>query len=621
MKNNSKLKSSGLLMLALTFLLFTSCSNPDSLKTIPKDANAVSVIDVFSIAKKGKLYEIADLKFFKTLKKEIRNENKKVARILDDVIENPTLPGIDFTSDMFLYYVNESKEERYVCLSAEIQDEEKFSEFIENVLDKSDIEFDIETEKKYKYTLIGSEIGIGWDEDKVVFIAAENYSSRENIDVTIETLLDLKEKQQITENENFNNFYKEKKDFSVWVSSNLFENQNDFKQLAEVIDFDMSDNYVSAYLDFDDEEISLSAEFTPNKEIKKIMEENNVWDNEFNTKLLNFFPKETYAVASFSINPMSYYNILKEEDDFEKISSKFKENTEIELKDVFKNIKGNLIYSLFGFENVEYTYLAWGYGFDESKATLLDDKYEISKAGDISEENMALLNEGKTIQAESYSGKYCINIKNILDQGGNAESAIASDSKINWYEDGWEYGNNIETTKTEYLPIMGLAFDINDSKIIKQLIEKIPEEEIKKRSSYYEFSFANRYPTYLAFDENTFFVTNDLKSAKSFKNGGNSTNLSKSDIESNISDNSLFSFINLDYDQYPKDIRKKIEENQNDKEEKALEIWNSFAKSVELKSNGNNSLELIFRVKNTDENSLNFIVTTLDDNYKDLMNF
>lgn len=621
MKKLKSIKSVGIILFAISALFLSSCSNsPENLKVIPGETNVVSVIDIYSLIKKGELNEISELKFFKTLKKEIRNENKKVSKIIDDLIEDPTISGINFKTDVFVYYVNEAKDEKYVAFSVEIKNQEKFAEFIEDILDKLEIEFDIEKEKNYSYTQIENEAIIGWDDNKAVLLIAENYKSREYLDLEVEILMELTEKDQITADENFNKFYKNKKDISVWFSTNLFEDNYEFKKIEKEIDFDITDNYISSFLNFEDNSISLLTKFSPNSDIQKIIEENDVWNNSFNKTILSYFPEQSFATASFSISPMAYYNILEQEDDFENIQKEFEDETGLDLKDLFESIQGNAIYSLFGFENVEYTYLGWGMGFNEDKAELLDKRYEISKAGYLSSEDKELLDQGKTIQANSYNRRYCINIKNILDNGGTVQTAIANDSKINWYEGGWDYGKYIETTKEEYLPLMSMSFDIKGDKIIKKLVEKIPEDEIHKRSNYYEFKFDNRYPAYFAFNENIVLITNDKKSIEAFKDGGfSSNNLGSSNNSSDINSSNLYSFINLNYDEYPKEIKKEIRNNQNDEEEKLFKIWNDFAKSIELKQADKNSVEIIFNTKDNESNSLNTIITTIDDNYKDFM--
>ena len=619
-----KIKSIGIVLIAMGLLFFSSCTNqsPENLKVIPKETSAVSVFDIYSIARKGKLDKIDEMNFFRTFKKEIRSENKRVSKIIENVIEDPSISGLNLLTDVFGYYVSAAKDEKFLCLSAEIKDQDKFAEFIEDILDKSEIEFDIENEKTYSYTLIGKESAIAWDEDKAILLIAENYTSRENLDFEIETLMGLPEKDQITANEKFAKFYNNKKDVSFWFSTNYFTDSYGFKRLQKEVGFDITGNYISSYLNFGDNDISLRTQFEPNDEIKKMMDKNNVWDNKFNSQLLNYFPKQNYVVSSISLNPMSYYNLLEEEgyEDFQRVQTQFNRETELELKEFFKAIKGSALYSLFGFDDVEYTYMKWGNSFDENKAELLDKKYKISEAGYLSLEDKEQLNLGKTIKTESYSGRYSINIKNIIDNGGTVETAIANNSEINWYKGGWSYGKNVETTTKDFLPLMGLVIDINGNQTIKKMIEKIPEDVITKQDDYYEFKFGNRYPTYLAYNEDVCFVTNDKKRIKAFVDGEDSAdNLSDASISSDILGSKFYTFLNLNYDDYPKELKKKVQTQENDKQKRMIKIWNDFAKSIELKQVNENSFEIIFNTKDNDNNSLNTIITAIDDNYKYFM--
>ena len=619
-----KIKSIGIVLIAMGLLFFSSCTNqsPENLKVIPKETSAVSVFDIYSIARKGKLDKIYEMNFFRTFKKEVRSENKRVSKIIENVIEDPSISGLNLLTDVFGYYVSAAKDEKFLCLSAEIKDQDKFAEFIEDILDKSEIEFDIENEKTYSYTLIGKESAIAWDEDKAILLIAENYTSRENLDFEIETLMGLPEKDQITANEKFAKFYNNKKDVSFWFSTNYFTDSYGFKRLQKEVGFDITGNYISSYLNFGDNDISLRTQFEPNDEIKKMMDKNNVWDNKFNSQLLNYFPKQNYVVSSISLNPMSYYNLLEEEgyEDFQRVQTQFNRETELELKEFFKAIKGSALYSLFGFDDVEYTYMKWGYSFDENKAELLDKKYKISEAGYLSLEDKEQLNLGKTIKTESYSGRYSINIKNIIDNGGTVETAIANNSEINWYKGGWSYGKNVETTTKDFLPLMGLVIDINGNQTIKKMIEKIPEDVITKQDDYYEFKFGNRYPTYLAYNEDVCFVTNDKKRIKAFVDGEDSAdNLSDASISSDILGSKFYTFLNLNYDDYPKELKKKVQTQENDKQKRMIKIWNDFAKSIELKQVNENSFEIIFNTKDNDNNSLNTIITAIDDNYKYFM--
>lgn len=616
------MKKFKILLFGLSIIFLSSCSDsPDNLKVIPEETSFISVIDIYSIIKKGKLTEVSDLKFLKTLKKEIRSENKRVSKIIDKIIKDPSLSGINFLTDVFVFYINESKDEKFICLSAEIKSEDNFSEFIENILNKSNVEFDKEKEENYNYIIAENKIAIGWDNDKVVFLAALGNQSSDNLDLEIETLFELDEKEQITVKEEFNEFYGLKKDINFWLSSNLLEDDYNFNEITELIDYDLSDNYMSTYLNFGNGNISLKAIFKANSEIQNLMNKNNIWDNKFNSELLNIFPNEKYLTTSMSVSPNSLYNIFKEEDTFKKAQLVFERETEFDLKELFETLKGNALYSLFGFENLEYTSMEWGYAFNENAAKLEKDKYSIKLAGHLSTKEKELLNQGETIKCSEYSGRYCINIKNILESGGTVETAIENDDKIIWYEGGWEYGKFIETKSEEFTPIMGLAIDMNGDEVIKKIIKKIPENQMNKKSDYYEFKIGNRYPLYFSFNKSICFFTNDKKSIKAFKEGGySSSNLGDAKISTDILSSNFYSFINLNYSNYSKNIKKQIKKSQNNNEKKIYEIWNDYAESLEIKQFNNNSIEIIFKSKENENNSLNTIISMLDDNYKYFMN-
>jgi hypothetical protein len=198
------------------------------MKAIPKDANLVTVIDVFSIARKGKLNEISDLKLFRTAKKELKNENKKMSVLMDVLIEDPTISGINFTSDVFAFYVNEAKDEQFTCISAELSDSKEFATLLITTLNDIEIEYNIETKNEISYIVL-KDIALGWDNDKVIFLSSLNYKSRENLGFEVENILSLKEENQISANQDFNNFYNNKKDVSLWLSTDMFEDMREIK--------------------------------------------------------------------------------------------------------------------------------------------------------------------------------------------------------------------------------------------------------------------------------------------------------------------------------------------------------------------------------------------------------
>lgn len=568
MKLLKPIKTIKFFLFGLSILFLSSCSsnNTASLKAIPKEANMVTVVDVFSIIKKAKLDEITDFKFFKTFKREIRNENKRISRLMDNVMENPKTTGIDFTENLFTYYVDNAKDEMFFCMAADLSDTNKFNEFIKDVLDNAKTPYTIEEEKDYKYTIVNNGAIIGWDKHKVLILTASNYKSRKNLEFAIETLFKLKEIEQITIKEEFKKFYNTKKDLGVWLSSNWLESFDDYNRLKKEIDFDIADSYLSAYLNFEGDAISLKGEIIPNVELKKIMEEHDIMGLKFNTKLLNFLPIENLLSSSISLDSEAFYNMLAEEKDFKSLDTQFSNEIGFSLEEIILSLKGSAIFNLSDFEQRQYTY----------------SSYE------------RIYNPKKFKHYSSWEQEYT-------------------------YSGGYEYRDTLKT-KEILVPVFGLAFDVKTDKYIKNIFELFYEDNMEKHEDYYKIQLNKKHFTFLAFNDDVCFLTNNKKSIEAFKKEGlKIENLSDSHVANNHKQNNFYTYMNLNYNDYPKEIKKEINGEQSDKERKLLKNWGRFAKSIELKQSDNYSMELILTLSESDNNSLNTLITAFDDNYDELL--
>ena len=614
MKRNYHLKFIGMLMGISAFFLFSCSPVPENLTAVPKEANAVAVVNLYSIAQKGKLNEIAEKKFFRTLKKELQSESTKLSRLLDDIMEDPGITGIDMKTDIFAYVVPERKREQYICLSAKLNNEEKFGKFIKDILKASEADFDSGKEKSYQYINIDGEAVIAWDAKKAVLLFKTSGYSK-HLETEIEEFMTLKPNNQITSNEDFKKFYKNKKDISFWVSTNLLDNDYTLKELAQKTGIDYSDSYVRAYLGFDKGKLSLLTQFSPNNELKKTIQEYRGRPVPFNNNLLQYLPETSYGAVSLAFDPVAYNAYLKK-NGLDAIKDVFDDELDIDLdelgidrvKEFFESFKGSFLFSVFDFKNIENTYLTYGYTFNEQKATKLSDTYTIWEAGDLSDEDKEALNQGKTVQCNTYSGRYSINIQNILNEGGNAESAIENGSEVIWYEGGWEYGKNVEVTREEMVPMMGLAFDINSSQFIKKLIKEA-EESVTKQKDYYKFN-VDHIAIYLVFNEHECFLTTDKKAIEAFQNNGFSENLSKNPIKAGMTKSLLYGYCNLNFDKYPNVIKEEIKSSFDNNS--VFKQWSGFARDFEIRVVDPLSCELIFNLQNDKENSLYSIIHFID---------
>lgn len=556
--------------------MFSCSRKPKNINLIPEEANVVAVVDLYSILKKSKLEDLKDLDLYKAFRKNFRGDDKKLLKSFEDIVEDPSVTGIDLKSDIFSFVINEDRDERFLCFSAVVDEKEVFSEFIEDFVDDLDLKEDTEEKELYQYMLIENrssysaeeryEAAIAWDENKVVFLFPMSYSSKKNVEFFVEDLMELKGKDQLIANEKFDEFYSNKKDISLWLSSNLFEDERDFKQLQEVIDIDIEDNAFCTYLSFNDNEISIEGTLQPNKEILKLIEDNSLFDKEFNQELLNYLPKTGFITSSIALNMDSYYNLLKENEFFDKANDEVNRELEIDIKDVFKSFKGSFVGSLHGVEEVEYKYIDY----------------------------QSVYNPRKSFEYNYWTDSY------------------------EW-EGGYEM-KEIEVERKEIVPLMSFVCDLNNSKLLNKLFKMNSfEEGLEKKGDYYEFKFDRRFPAYVAFNNTKFFITNDKNLIKNFSKGGlKKGGLKESEISSDIEKNNIFAYMNLNFDDYPKILKKNIDEDLNRLEEKVFDQYKGLFKSITFEQNDNLSFELRLKLQEKDDNSLKVLIDSVDDFGKNL---
>jgi len=130
--------------------------------------------------------------------------------ILEDLFEDPTISGIDYLSEVFVFHSYENAEEHYLCVSAGIQDDGNFGEFLEDISKEAGDKIKIKEEDDFNYFTEGGG-GIVWDDDKFIFMLGT--TGEDDLEDHMEKLMTLEEDDRITSNDNFNTFYEKKTRF------------------------------------------------------------------------------------------------------------------------------------------------------------------------------------------------------------------------------------------------------------------------------------------------------------------------------------------------------------------------------------------------------------------------
>ena len=503
--------------------------------------------------------------------------------ILEDLFEDPTISGIDYLSEVFVFHSYENAEEHYLCVSAGIQDDGNFGEFLEDISKEAGDKIKIKEEDDFNYFTEGGG-GIVWDDDKFIFMLGT--TGEDDLEDHMEKLMTLEEDDRITSNDNFNTFYEKRQDLSVWISTemiNEFEDEIEDNFGYELRDIERElgmsskdiinmydDNIITFHINFANGEIVCSSEFIPNSELKDLNSEYNLWDLDFNEKLLKYIPDNNIAIFIQKINVDAYYKLIKkyiDSDNIDRFEREMRNETGLDIDDIFNTFAGSFIANISGFGSIETTISDYGRYYNDSMYSDYDYYYD----------------------------EYI-------------------------YEGGYDWGY-YEKDTTMTLPLFSVVFDMKDSYFIEEMIELGIDAGAITDGEYYSFD-ADGMNMFIDFNKTTFMVTNDQDAIYQFNNNGYNKHLSSSN---NIVDNISYAYLNLDADKYSHLIEESFGGRMPREVEMMMDIWDDLFESVEFKqsineSSGTFSAEFKMSFKDKDKNILQTIFNLVEDNSREIYN-
>lgn len=346
-KFNKRVYGIALFMMSILFL--SSCSStPENLALVPKDTKIVATTNLITIAKKGQLTDLSQFNLYKGFGEGITKESKMMSKFM----ENPFVTGVSYTSDVLMFAVNTEDKGNYMCVSMELSSGDKFTSFLKDLMLEFGMPISVVKKENYKIVSVPGKFALAWDDKKSLLTIAQGYTSND-VEGTIEMLFSLTPEEQITNNKEFDSFYKDRKDINVWMSSNLMDEIPGYGQLGSQIPGYMKDNYVSMNLGFEENQIIMSAGLSPNSNMVKEMKKYNIYGDGFNSDLLKYLPKESYIAMSGSLNPKGYLKMMGDQPQFSMIEGLFKSQMGMDLNKVVESIKGSMLFSIYDFKTNE----------------------------------------------------------------------------------------------------------------------------------------------------------------------------------------------------------------------------------------------------------------------------
>ncbi|MCK5856720.1 MAG: DUF4836 family protein [Bacteroidales bacterium] len=369
MKNYTRILQASLSMFVI--MLLASCSSPKSdLTATPSDAGFVMVVDGKTLSEKGGVDDITESAFYEKMIKEIPSDEMADFKQFEYIFKDSKESGIG-VNDEFMLFVKMENSQPIIGLNFKVLDRSKVDALFQKVVEKEEAEVEIVSEDGMNYIIDpDKEAVIIWN-DAQLLVYAQVESPSENILATAKGLLKQSASESILSNSVYNEFYKNKKDVSVWFNYDLFlKNLAPAQQMmiASQLPFSMEGTYFYGYADFQKGKVVVEYESVLNDDMQEWMKKYQIINDDFDTDVLKMMPKTSYANMEFSISLINYYHLFvdmykEKQVDTEMYTAQVEKEIGMTIDEVLESFSGEMAMSLHGIEMKEKTSMS--YGIDE----------------------------------------------------------------------------------------------------------------------------------------------------------------------------------------------------------------------------------------------------------------
>lgn len=586
----------------LTIVMISSCSSPEYLELIPEDTPIVGTIDVTSLGAKVALDKLMELDLFEDAEDMVKKD-KESKKAYENYVENfseSILAQIDYVDGLSYFMIPpSSNEEPRAAVAFDIRDNEAIEEGLEDFFDEFDINIDLDELDDNDFGIAYTPFGaIAWDEESGIFVSGFNEDDLEDI---VEDIFDSKKNgKNITNNDNFMDFYDDKGDLGIWASAeefmNLFEkfggnDYDEFNEVFETLDMSMDDlteeTFYSATLEFNRGESILRIKVDANDKIKESVE--GKYNNGINSEMLSVFPETSIGVASLSMNNSKMLEYIV--DNLGKNEKEQFNNAEDMVTDLlgdvfkFKNLAskmGGAVVSIIGQMEVEYETLVYEEQFNPTNLVYFEDgtEYEFNSLTGVDnydyiaettvEQREQILN-GEWVKCPRYPD-YTFRIWEGKATNLSWEELVDQNPAFPIYKttyDSWvDAPSGDRNDESKDLMGFGVVVEFDNFKEIIEAIED--EDEIISEVEIFEEVQDNMYyilennwsdPMWISYNDDYFFISNSLDHSKSFANQKfEDDNFSDSEYSKAFTNNPINMYLNLDLDNMDSDTQDLIED-------------------------------------------------------------
>ena len=328
-----------LLLLLASSIVFVSCKQSSrNTLLIPAQSTVIAVFNVPSLIKKAQLESIDALK----------NENLlNDSPILREFVKNPENTGVDFSADLFVFYVRHNKND-YVCANIALKNQKQTQEFIETKFDKT-----FEPVGKQRFY---SETYHSWVivKNNTMLVVSSEDCDKKTSATFVDYLVNLPQSESIADDEHFKTFCKNKNDIGIFVSSTPFLQSfdADFSELLtlyykDLNEADLYNNYVVVDVNFNEQEVEINYSFVLNEQLEQYLQANNCSKEHFSGELLQFAHATSMLAAYYSFDTDKTLAYLQNMPEFSKLAEGFEDDLGFSIDEILSVFAGDFLVSLY----------------------------------------------------------------------------------------------------------------------------------------------------------------------------------------------------------------------------------------------------------------------------------
>lgn len=376
MKN--KLFTSFLLLVIVSISIISCNKVPAYTRYVPKNALAVISINMDNLAKKLIWNAITGSELFDEMQKDIKNEeSKKAMKDIGNI-------GLDPTSQIFIFYTGDMKNENNACMLTAMKDALAFESFIT----KNYPDIKIEDKQQYKTCRIEEKFILTWNKEVIIGgLVTETHAewindslisksdNAELISAYLGSLYTMGKENAITNLSNFNKLIKDDHDFGFWINYEELYNKSQEFNTAEIKAFIkpeyMKEAALAGGFNFNKGAIDMIMDYYFSGKLAEIYKKHEM--SGVDKSLIENLPSQKIALlVAYNLKPQMIEDYLKEFK-LDGLANLGLATTGLDLETLMNTFKGDMVFALSDLKQVSKTenYGGTSYTHNEPEMDLL----------------------------------------------------------------------------------------------------------------------------------------------------------------------------------------------------------------------------------------------------------